>query len=194
MPVILKAIRQPLKFLDGILDRLFSILGAVALSQFPQFYGQYMQRLGGHLDEARLALKQYIAAAEALDLTLEEYIREHLESGSTVFTSSGEVIQNLWDRVQSLESAYQSLQDANIYTRWFVFLQEADWSIAAGTWENFMPGVPTTVEGLTYALTGLLLGWGFYALIKTIAVLPGKLMSGNRSKRKEYRSNDRRNY
>lgn len=184
MPVISKAIRQPLKFVDGIMDRLFSIFGAVALSQFPQFYGQYMQRLGGHLDEARLALNQYVAAAEALGLTLEEYIREHLDSGSTVFVSSGEIIQNLWDRVQNLESAYQALQDANIFTRWFVFLREVDWSIAAGTWENFVPGVPTTLEGLTYALTGLLLGWGFYALVKAGVVLLGKLISGKKSKGK----------
>lgn len=164
-----KAIRHPLKFIDGILDRIISIIGAVAFSQFPQFFGQYMQRLGGHLAEAKRALAQYIAAAEALDLTLEEYIREHLESGSEVFTSSGVVIQGLLERVQTLELSYQALQDATIYNRWLVFLREVDWSIATGAWENFVPGVPTTVEGLTYALTGLLLGWGVYTLFKTLA-------------------------
>jgi hypothetical protein len=163
---VLKAIRHPLRFIDGMLDRIISIIGAVAFSQFPQFFGQYMQRLGGHLDEARLILAHYIAAAEALNLTLEEYIREHLESGSEVFTSSGEVIQDLLERVQSLEFSYQALQDATIYNRWLVFMREVDWSIASGTWENFVPGVPTTIEGLTYALTGLLLGWGIYTLLK----------------------------
>ncbi|MDZ4133573.1 MAG: DUF2937 family protein [Dethiobacteria bacterium] len=167
-----KAIRHPLRLIDGILDRVFSIIGAVAFSQFPQFFGQYMQRLGGHLAEAKRALAQYIAAAEALNLTLEEYIREHLESGSEVFTSSGEVIQGLLERVQTLELSYQALQDATIYNRWLVFLREVDWSIATGTWENFVPGVPTTVEGLTYALAGLLLGWGVYTLFKTLASVP----------------------
>ncbi len=167
-----RAIRHPLRFVDGILDRVISIIGAVAFSQFPQFFGQYMQRLGGHLAEAKLALVQYIVAAEVLDLTLEEYIREHLESGSEVFTSSGKVIQGLLERVQTLELSYQALQDATIYNRWLVFMREVDWSIATGTWENFVPGVPTTVEGLTYALAGLLLGWGVYTLFKSLVSFP----------------------
>jgi len=44
---MLKTLRHPVRFLDGIVDRVFTVLGAVTLSQFPQFYGQYMQRLGG---------------------------------------------------------------------------------------------------------------------------------------------------
>ena len=170
-----KILLKPLKFLDGIIDRLFAALGAVALSQFPQFYGQYMQRLGGHLDEAEQAIGQYIKAAADLNLTLEEYINEHLSSASEIFVSSGEVIQDLQNRYQSLEKSYLALQDADIYNRWFVFLREIDWTIAENTWHNFMPGVPTTVEGLTYALIGLLLGWGLYALLKAIISAPVRL-------------------
>jgi hypothetical protein len=167
-----KMIRKPLQFIDGIADRICSVIGAVALSQFPQFFGQYMQRLGGHLDEAKRALEQYIRAAEALDLTLEEYIREHIQSGSEIFVSSGEVIQDLVNRVNFLEQSYQTLEDATIYNRWFVFLREVDWAIAAGTWENFVPGVPTTVEGITYALAGLLIGWGVYSFLKMLITAP----------------------
>ncbi len=167
-----KMIRKPLQFIDGIADRICSVIGAVALSQFPQFFGQYMQRLGGHLDEAKRALEQYIRAAEALDLTLEEYIREHIQSGSEIFVSSGEVIQDLVNRVNFLEQSYQTLEDATIYNRWFVFLREVDWAIAAGTWENFVPGVPTTVEGLSYALAGLLIGWGVYSFLKMLITAP----------------------
>jgi BMFP domain-containing protein YqiC len=133
-----------------------------------------MQRLGGHLDEARHMLQQYIDAAAALGLSLDVYIREHLESGSEVFTSTGRIIADLVERVQTLEQAYQALQDAGIISRWFVFLREVDWTIAAGTWENFVPGVPTTLEGLIYALTGLLLGWGLYALLKSLIAIPIK--------------------
>jgi hypothetical protein len=155
-------------------DRIFAVIGAVVLSQFPQFYGQYMQRLGGHLDEAKLMLQQYLDAAAALGLSLDEYIREHLESGSEVFTSTGRIIADLVERVQVLEQAYQALQGANMFSRWFVFLREVDWSIAAGTWDNFVPGVPTTLEGLVYALTGLLIGWGLYSLLKSLVALPFK--------------------
>jgi len=163
---------RALNFLDGIADRVVCILGAIALSQFPQFVAQYMQRLGGHLDEAKHTLEQYKAEAEILDMTLQEYVREHLEAGSDVFRATGEIIQNLIERVQYLEQSLLALQDASIYNRWFIFIREADWHIAANTWDNFVPGVPTTFEGLLYALVGLLLGWGVYTLLKLAITTP----------------------
>ncbi len=187
---MLKLLRHPVKFLDGIADRIVTVLGAVSLSQFPQFYGQYMQRLGGHLDEARRALEQYIQAARNLNMSLEEYITEHLESGSDVFVSTGEVIRDLVNRVETLEQSYSALQDATIYNRWFVFMREVDWSIAAGTWENFVPGVPTTVEGLTYAVAGLLIGWGLYLLFKTAVTFPAKAINARRKKSKSPRERE----
>ena len=178
---MLKTLRHPVKFLDGIVDRVFTVLGAVTLSQFPQFYGQYMQRLGGHLDEARRSLDIYVQAASSLNLTLEEYIKEHLESDSDVFESTGEIIKDLVERVENLEQSYLALQDANIYNRFLVFFQEVDWEIAAGTWQNFMPGVPTTVEGLTYALAGLLIGWGIYSLLKAIVAFPFRIRGAKKN-------------
>lgn len=173
-----KLLRKPIILIDGILDRISAVLGAVALSQFPQFYGQYLQRLGGHLDEARRTLEQYRQAAAAFDLTLEEYIQIHIDSESEIFESSGVVIQGLLERFEALQSSYLALQDANIFNRWFIFIREVDWSIAAGTWQNFVPGVPTTTEGLVYALTGLLVGWGIYYLLKTAVVSIGGAIKG----------------
>ncbi len=141
-----------------------------------------MQRLGGHLDEARRALEQYTQAAQSLNMSLEEYKTEHLESESEVFASTGEVIRDLVNRVETLEQSYHALQDATIYNRWFVFMREVDWSIATGAWENFMPGVPTTVEGLTYAAAGLLFGWGLYVLCKTAVAIPVKAVNAKRKK------------
>jgi len=183
---MLKPLHYPVNFLDGIADRIFTVLGAVALSQFPQFYGQYMQRLGGHLSEAKRSLDLYIQAAASLDLTLEEYIREHLDSESEVFVSTGEVIKDLVLRVGNLEQSYLALQEATIYNRWLVFIQEVDWEIAIGTWHNFIPGIPTTVEGLTYALTGLLFGWGIYSLFKAIITFPFKTLASRRKKPKKF--------
>jgi hypothetical protein len=163
---------KPIKFFDNLIDRFCAALGAVALSQFPQFYGQYMQRLGGHLDETKRALDQYIKVASDLGLTLEEYIIEHLNSSSEIFKSSGRIIEDLLTRYNELNQTYNALQEANIYNRWFVFLKEVDWSIAVGTWNNFMPGIPTTIEGLTYALAGLLAGWGTYSIVKLLIAFP----------------------
>ena len=37
----------------------FALLFGLGLGQFPQFLAQYLQRLGGHIDEARLAAQQF---------------------------------------------------------------------------------------------------------------------------------------
>ena len=58
-----KILLYPFRFLDGLVDRVVSLAGAVGLAQFPQFFAQYLQRLGGHLEEARLVIARYRAAA-----------------------------------------------------------------------------------------------------------------------------------
>ena len=165
-------LRQPGKFLDGIMDRVSSVIGAILLAQFPQFYAQYMQRLGGHLDEARRVVEQYEEEAAGFGLTLEEYIKHHLEADSEIFVSSGQVIENVWDRLMDLEASFVALNEAHPFWRVWAFFNHADWEIAARAWQNFTPGVPTTLEGLVYAFVGLLLGWGIYLGIKSVVKLP----------------------
>jgi len=66
---------QPVRSLlaggEGLLDRLLCVVGAVLFSQLPEFIQQYLQRLGGHLDEARRQLEQFRAVAAQSDLTLD---------------------------------------------------------------------------------------------------------------------------
>lgn len=161
-------LRYPFRFLSGLLDRAFALLGALFLAQFPQFYSQYLQRLGGHIDELRRTVEVYEQAAAALGVSLEQYIEEHLAAESEVITSSGEIISNLMARLWQLESSFQALIEAAPFTRWLVFIRHADWSVVRQCLYRFTPGVPATMEGLVYAGIGLLLGWGLYALCKAL--------------------------
>lgn len=163
-----KKATSPFRALSGIFDRIFGLLGALVLSQFPQFYGQYVQRLGGHLKEAERVLERYISASRSLGLTLQEYIDHHLVSQERIYSTSGEVMGELVDRYYFLERSFKTLQQANPVNRWLIFIQEVDWLIVQDTWKDFTPGVPTTAEGISYALIGLLFGWGIYSLIRSI--------------------------
>ena len=159
-----KLLRYPFRFVNGLLDRAFALAGALLLAQFPQFYGQYLQRLGGHMEELRRTVSMYEQAAAALGLSLEQYIEEHLAAESKVITSSGEVISNLVERLWQMESAFAALVQASPWSRWLVFISRAEWAVVRQCLHRFTPGVPTTAEGLIYAGAGLLLGWGIYAL------------------------------
>lgn len=46
-------LRPVVKAGDTLIDRLFCVFGAVLFCQLPEFIQQYLQRLGGRLDEAR---------------------------------------------------------------------------------------------------------------------------------------------
>jgi hypothetical protein len=48
-----------------------------------------------------------------------------------------------------------ALREASWWARPFVFLRHADTAIAQATWQVFKPAVPTTLEGLVYALVGV---------------------------------------
>ncbi|MCL6590722.1 MAG: DUF2937 family protein [Firmicutes bacterium] len=161
----------PLRFLEGLLERCLIVAGAVIFAQFPQYFAQYMQRLGGHLEEARRAVDQYAQAAAGNQVSLQEYINIHLISGNKIFVSTGKLIQGFVDRLNYLENAFNSLQAATPWNRLWVFVRRMDPQIARQTWENFTPGIPATLEALGYALAGILLAWGIYQGLKSFIKL-----------------------
>lgn len=166
----------PFRFLDSLVDRVFATIGALIFVQFPQFFSQYMQRLGGHLDEARRAVDEFVKAAAANHLTLHEYVEIHLTSNNKIFISTGKLMNGFVERLQHLESSMAALKDASPWNRWWVFLKEMDLDIAKRTLENYTWGIPTTVEALIYALIGLLLFFGLYQGIKgTIRFIARKI-------------------
>ena len=149
---------------EGLLDRALCVFGAVAFSQFPEFVQQYLQRLGGHLDEARRQLEQFRHVAAQSGLTLEQLIRQTAANSDAAVARLGDVMTDTLNRVHSLESAQAALQHATIWSRPFVFARYLDSAIARRTWEIFQPAVPTTPEGFVYALLGILVLLGTYHL------------------------------
>lgn len=48
-----------LKLFDRILNAFFSLSAGLLTAQFPQFLAQYLQRLGGHIDEAHHIAEEF---------------------------------------------------------------------------------------------------------------------------------------
>ena len=44
---------------DKLVITISGTIGGLVLAQFPQYLAQYLQRLGGHIDEANLAFSKY---------------------------------------------------------------------------------------------------------------------------------------
>jgi hypothetical protein len=157
-----QSVRSLLAAGEGLLDRLLCVVGAVLFSQLPEFIQQYLQRLGGHLDEARRQLEQFRAVAAQSDLTLDQLIARNLGSTEPTVRGLGRVIQETMARVDTLAAADAAIRQASILSRPFVFLRHLDLSIVHATWTIFKPAVPTTVEGFFYSACGVLLALAFY--------------------------------
>jgi hypothetical protein len=147
---------------EAVVDRVLCVVGAVAFSQMPEFMQQYLQRLGGHLDEARRHLARYQKIADDTHVTLAELATRFNGSMDAATAKVGGVITDTAARVHELEAAQAAIQHAGIFGRPFAFLRHADLEIARGTWSIFKPAVPTTVEGALYAAAGIVVLLGFY--------------------------------
>jgi hypothetical protein len=147
---------------DGVLDRILCVIGTVAFSQIPEFMQQYLQRLGGHLDEARRQLAKFQDAAEQSGITLERLITQTTSNADAAVAKLGGVMTDSVARVEELQAAQTAITSASLWERPFVFFRNIDPAIARATWNIFKPAIPTTVEGLVYAALGMLVLLMFY--------------------------------
>jgi len=157
---------------DGLLDRVLAVAGAVLFSQAPEFFQQYLQRLGGHLDEARRHLAQFEQTAAQAGAALDEFIRRTATNADPAVTRLADTMSAAVERVQSLSAAHDALRDASAWSRPFVFVRHLDWDIARGTLGIFKPAVPVTLEGGLYALAGMLAFLGLYHLLLSRFIAP----------------------
>jgi hypothetical protein len=119
-------------------------------AQGPAFVQAYLQRLGGHIDEARrtVATLQNAAVAKAVP-----------DVGSR-----DQLIESFATRLADLEASRVAILDASALARPVVMAFDADREIAAATAQAFTPTMPLDATGLIYALAGLALGWGLWEL------------------------------
>jgi hypothetical protein len=150
---------------ERLLDRILCVVGAVLFSQFPEFMQQYLQRLEGHLDEARLAVDRFKAAAAQSGMSLDQLVADTARNPDPSMGKLGGVIQAAVARVDELSASDAALRGASIATKPFVFFAHMDRGIARATLAIYRPAVPTTAEGIVYAGLGLIVILGIYHLL-----------------------------
>ncbi|WP_455373509.1 DUF2937 family protein [Limibacillus halophilus] len=133
-------------------------LGGAGACQFPSYYAQYLQSLGGRLDQAREQAARLEASAADLGLSAEAFIAKLTASPDDAVQRSGDLAQALLDDRARLEDAYRLLAEAPVWQRPFAFAAHADPAVAQAALERFQPALPVTPEGFAYGALGLLLG------------------------------------
>ncbi len=149
----------------GFLDRVVCVLGAVVAAQAPEFFQQYLQRLGGHLAEALRQLATFETAARAAGKPWAQFVADTSANADPGIARLGTAMADTAARVDSLGAAQAALLDASVWTRPWAFLHHLDTEIAQGTLAVFKPAVPTTAEGAVYATVGIVIAFGLWQLL-----------------------------
>lgn len=154
-----------LRFINGLLDRLFLVIGAFLGSQIPQFMQQYTQRLAGHVEELHYLIDQLNRTASSSHKTLDQYIYKFLSNSDPDFKGQGLFMQTVVERWNHLTEALRSITESSVWTRPYAILAHWDHEIIKGTFHSFEPGLSLTLEGLYYGGLGMLMGFLFYQLM-----------------------------
>ena len=141
-----------------IANGLAAIAGAGFASQFPEFYQQYLQRLGGRLDQALVQEARIYEAAQGQGLAVPDYVQRFLDSGDPVFKAEGQLLQDTLKDAETLRAALIELQNAAPLARPFTFVENVDSGLFKATLDAYVPAMPVSVEGFSYAAVGMLLG------------------------------------
>lgn len=128
----------------------------MGLSQAPAFTHAYLQRLGGHIDEARRTLGM-IERGEMLQ--------------RLGVTEREEAISQFSDRVAELEKTYIAIAESPPLLQPLVMLQHADTEIARRAWDAFTPAIPVDAPSLVYTGIGVVVALLIYELVKSPAAL-----------------------
>ena len=130
---------------------------AAALSQFPAFSDQYVQRLGGQADALRQVAAEFDASAEKAGLTRQAALDEI--GGSAFLDSHQGDMRRVFHRLSRVESDLGLLRAASPLERMLLPHRMRDAETISATWGDFRPAVPLTVAGFWATGIGFLLGW-----------------------------------
>ena len=138
--------------------RLIAALGlAAALSQFPAFSDQYVQRLGGQADSLRQVAAEFDASARRAGLTRSEALNQL--AGTEFLDAHGQDMERVFTRLARVESDLGLLRAASALERIALPHRMRDARTLAATWNDFRPALPLTASGFWAAGLGFLLGW-----------------------------------
>lgn len=132
-----------------------------AVAQGPEFVQQYMQRLGGHVDELSRFVQRLDEDATRSHITRQAAVDVMAQSDSAFLQDRGRDAQFMIGRHESLNSQQAVLSSAGPFERLAVLAQHYDSEIAVATVASYRPAVPATAEGFLLGAVGFFFGYVF---------------------------------
>ena len=145
----------------NLVNTVGGILCGCALSQFPEYSQQYVQRMGGALDELATVVQDFDNSAKTAGYNRDEALS--VMTGSAFMESRQTDMRRTFDRFDTLFDDYSRLKDANAFERLAYTARMRDGDVFKGTAKDFKPAVPLNLEGASFVSIGFLFGYGLFA-------------------------------
>ena len=141
-----------------ILALISGLAGAAAMSQFPEFSQQYLQRLSGAVNELCIVVTGFDIAAAAAGRTREEALAE-LKRDEFEHDLQRTLVSAI-RRFERLDGDLAALRGAGPLGRMAQPWNMADRDLLRATMDDYQAAVPVTVDGAISAGVGYFVGWG----------------------------------
>ena len=137
--------------LDAFLAAVVIAAVAIAACQSQAFVIQYLDRLGGQLNAAKVELAG-----------VETGLRYKLMSD----TVRQEIETSARSRAQTLQGSYDTVVHTNVFIRPVALARWGDPGLMDATWRGFVPALPVTPGSVAFTVIGMILGFLIYEVIK----------------------------
>ncbi len=148
-----------------ILAMLVVAIGAISGAQVPEFAQQYRQRLGGAVDELRMAVLRFDADASSEGLTRAAALERHRANADELFIKRGQAMEDTILRHDRLDRQLREMTYDSPLVRLTSLFARSDAELARATLSAYEPAMPVTAEGGILAAIGALIGWWFWRLV-----------------------------
>jgi len=146
------------------------LAGAAALSQYPEFSQQYIQRLAGQVDALSVVVADFDRSAGANNLTRVAALDQ---MQGTAFLAARKVdMQNAFIRFDTLSNNLTFLRLASPVERIAMPHRLADPDTFNATWADFRPAMPLSTAGAVASAAGFLGGWGVVGVALSVLLWP----------------------
>lgn len=150
------------------------LTGAVGVAQFPEYSQQYVQRLGGAVDELSRFMDEFDADAARLDMSRSAALVD-LAQGNQMGAARADTIVRTIERHERFSRDLEQMQGLGPFSRARYATRFTDGELAGRVWENYKPAMPVTFEGAMFAELGFLSGLALFSVLIYLLRLPFKL-------------------
>jgi hypothetical protein len=135
----------------GLLDRLILLAGVLAGGCVPGFITQYVQRVGGMLDQVQQDLMPFQEVAQKYHGgDLHALVQHHLGSADPSFQSEGRAIEDMLDSLARLQGMVDGLT-GSVWHQIAYLTAHFDRAIGGATWHSYVPSFNFDMESLMVA-------------------------------------------